>query len=68
MSDEPEASIPASVPDRAADFLLAEYAALRNEILERTKIQQQLLAMALTAAGVFFGPRGCAESLRGCRE
>ncbi|MGB7539787.1 MAG: HAD family hydrolase [Anaerolineales bacterium] len=35
------------------DFNLAEYAALRSEILKRSEIQHQLISMALIAAGTF---------------
>ena len=34
-------------------FLLAEYSALRDEILKRIEIQHQLIALALIAAGTF---------------
>src|SRR3972149_6861285 len=35
------------------DFLLAEYAKLRDEILKRTEIQHQLISLALVATGTF---------------
>jgi hypothetical protein len=35
------------------DFLLAEYNALRDEILKRTEIQHQLISLALIASGTF---------------
>jgi len=34
-------------------FLIAEYSALREEILKRTEIQHQLIAIALVASGTF---------------
>ena len=43
-----------SLPDPKA-FHLAEYAALRGEIVARTGIQHQLILALLTAAGVFLG-------------
>jgi len=36
-----------------SDFLLAEYAKLRDEILKRTEIQHQLISLALVATGTF---------------
>jgi hypothetical protein len=36
-----------------SDFLLAEYAKLRDEILKRTEIQHQLISLALIATGTF---------------
>jgi HAD superfamily hydrolase (TIGR01484 family) len=63
MSDYPETSISSKPPEKASDFLLAEYSALRNEILKRTEIQHQLLAMALTAAGVFMALGGQGSAL-----
>ena len=36
-----------------SDFLLTEYSHLRDEILKRTEIQHQLIAMALIATGTF---------------
>src|SRR6266446_5743070 len=35
----------------ASDFLLAEYAQLRSEILKRSEIQHQLISIALVALG-----------------
>jgi hypothetical protein len=40
-------------PNGISDFLLAEYAALRDEILKRTEIQHQLISIALIATGTF---------------
>jgi len=37
--------------DKIADFILAEFAALRNELLKRTEIQSQLTTFALIAVG-----------------
>jgi hypothetical protein len=49
MKDTPATS----EPKEAASFLLAEYTALRNEILKRIEIQHQLISLALIAAGTF---------------
>jgi sucrose-6-phosphatase len=46
-------SLTSNVSKEATDFLLAEYAALRAEILNRTEIQHQLISLALIAAGTF---------------
>ncbi|MCX7000532.1 MAG: hypothetical protein NT106_09605 [Candidatus Sumerlaeota bacterium] len=39
--------------DKSSDFLLAEYAALRSEILKRSETQNQLISLALIASGTF---------------
>jgi hypothetical protein len=43
----------ASLSKREADFLLAEFGKLRDEILKRTDIQHQLVSLALVATGTF---------------
>jgi hypothetical protein len=43
----------ASLPKGEADFLLAEFGKLRDEILKRTDIQHQLVSLALVATGTF---------------
>lgn len=42
-----------STADGSRDFLLAEFSALRAEIVKRTEIQHQLISLALIAAGTF---------------
>ena len=39
--------------DTSVDFLIAEYSALREEILKRTELQHQLILAALVAVGTF---------------
>lgn len=41
-------------PPTPADFIIAEYSSLREEILRRTEIQHQIMLAALVAAGTFF--------------
>ena len=47
----PASSTPS--PKESLGFLLAEYEALRAEILKRTEIQHQLISLALIATGTF---------------
>lgn len=49
-----ESSIPPKTGENPHQaFLLAEYNALRDEILKRTEIQHQLISLTLIAAGTF---------------
>jgi hypothetical protein len=43
-----------SLGDKQADFLLAEYKVLRDEILKRLEMQHQLISFSLVAAGGLF--------------
>jgi hypothetical protein len=45
--------LPIQSSKESLDFLLAEYAALRAEILKRTETQHQLISLALIATGTF---------------
>ena len=48
-----------AIPDNqrvsTSPLMQAEYSALRNEILKRIELRQQLIAILLTLAGVFLG-------------
>lgn len=48
------AHVAPALPGKEADFLLAEYKALRDEILKRLEMQHQLISFALVAAGGLF--------------
>jgi hypothetical protein len=56
MSTESESVRPphasAEITNTASQFLLAEYSALRAEVLQRSEAQHQLVSLALTGAGV----------------
>ena len=56
MSEKQQSSAPAKTlppPQGTPDFLLAEYSALRDEILKRSEIQHQLVSLSLIATGTF---------------
>ena len=45
------ASIPDALSETSSDFLIAEYATLRDEVLKRIELQHQLVSLALIATG-----------------
>lgn len=45
------ASAPDDLSDKSSDFLIAEYAALRDEVLKRIDIQHQIISLTLIASG-----------------
>jgi hypothetical protein len=49
------ATSPSVAAKNASDFLIAEYSALRAEMLKRIEIQHQLISLALIATGTFLG-------------
>ncbi len=42
------------ISDKALNFLLAEYAALREEIVKRVELQHQLISLSILVAGTFY--------------
>jgi hypothetical protein len=48
-------TVPTAVANQGFDGPLAEFSALRNEIQDRVKAQQQMLSLQLTLSGAVFG-------------
>ncbi len=51
--------------NKDAALRVAEYTALRNEILKRTEIQQQIINFTLVATGAFFTLGSSQQNIRG---